>query len=145
MFVVDTNILVYAAAPATREHVAARAALERWRSGVEPFYVTWPILYEFLRVVTHRTFSERPATIVEGWGFLEPLLDTPSLGVLAETERHGAILEELIRDYPAIAGNALHDFHTAVMMKEHGISEIRTADTDFHQFRFLRVVNPLVG
>jgi predicted nucleic acid-binding protein len=29
-------------------------------------------------------------------------------------------------------------------MKEHGIPEIRTADTDFHQFPFLRVVNPLL-
>jgi len=29
-------------------------------------------------------------------------------------------------------------------MREHGITEIRTADADFHQFRFLTVVNPLV-
>lgn len=39
----------------------------------------------------------------------------------------------------------MHDVHTAVLMKEHGIDEIRTVDTDFHQFRFLRVVNPLSG
>ena len=31
----------------------------------------------------------------------------------------------------------------SVLMREHGITEIRTADADFHQFRFLTVVNPL--
>lgn len=30
-----------------------------------------------------------------------------------------------------------------VLMREHGIKEIRTADTDFLEFRFVRVVNPL--
>lgn len=45
--------------------------------------------------------------------------------------------------HPKIAGNLIHDLHTAVLMKEHGITEIRTADTDFHQFAFLRVVDPL--
>jgi len=28
-------------------------------------------------------------------------------------------------------------------MREHGVTEIRTADADFHQFPFLEVVNPL--
>jgi predicted nucleic acid-binding protein len=29
-------------------------------------------------------------------------------------------------------------------MREHGVQEIVTADTDFLQFPFLRVVNPLL-
>jgi predicted nucleic acid-binding protein len=63
---------------------------------------------------------------------------------LVETDRHSEVLEELSRLHPRVSGNLVHDFHTAVLMKEHGIAEIRTADTDFHQFPFLRVVNPLV-
>jgi len=31
----------------------------------------------------------------------------------------------------------------AALMREHGVVEIRTADMGFHQFKFLRVVNPL--
>ncbi len=38
----------------------------------------------------------------------------------------------------------MHNLHTAALMKELVVSEILTADTDFHQFRFLRVENPLV-
>jgi len=28
---------------------------------------------------------------------------------------------------------------------EHGVPEIRTADADFHQFAFIRVVNPFTS
>jgi predicted nucleic acid-binding protein len=42
-----------------------------------------------------------------------------------------------------ITGNRLHALHIAALMTEHGVVEIRTADLAFHQFRFLRVVNPL--
>jgi len=38
----------------------------------------------------------------------------------------------------------VHDLHIATLMLKHGILEIRTDDADFHQFGFLRVVNPLV-
>jgi predicted nucleic acid-binding protein len=37
----------------------------------------------------------------------------------------------------------LHDLHIAALMREHGVAEIRTADIGFHEFKFLRVVNPL--
>lgn len=64
-------------------------------------------------------------------------------GVLTETERHPEVLRETAAAHTRLRGNAIHDFHTAVLMKEHGITEIRTADADFHQFTFLQVVNPL--
>jgi hypothetical protein len=143
VFVVDTNILVAAASRDAPDHPKARAALQSWLLGEEPFYATWPILYEFLRVSTHRAVWPRAATISEAAEFLKRLFGSSSFGLLLETERHASLLLELARDYPALSGSVLHDFHTAVLMKEHGVTEIRTADTDFHQFRFLRVVNPL--
>jgi hypothetical protein len=72
------------------------------------------------------------------------VLASPRAGLLVETDRHAEVLEELARLHPRLAGSLLHDLHTAALMKEHGIPEIRTADTDFHQFPFLRVVNPLL-
>ena len=41
------------------------------------------------------------------------------------------------------AGNLLHDAHTAILMREHGIRRICTRDTDFNQFTFLEVIDPL--
>jgi hypothetical protein len=41
-----------------------------------------------------------------------------------------------------VRGNLVHDAHTAILMREHGIHEIYTRDTDFHRFSVLRVVYP---
>ena len=143
MFVVDTNVLIYAAIRQLREHTKARAAVERWRRGSTPWFSTWPIFYEFLRVTTHRSVFDTPLRIEEACGFLASLLDAPRFGMLVETDRHAAVLAEMASEYPNCAGNLVHDFHTAALMREHGLKEIRTADTDFHQFSFLRVVNPV--
>ncbi len=145
MFVVDTNILIYAVSRRFPEHGRARALVELWRRGTTPWFSTWSVFYEFLRVTTHRSVLERPLKIGQAWSFLEALFDAPGFGMLVETERHGGVFADMQDEYPSVAGNLLHDFHTAVLMKEHGLREIRTADAAFHQFRFLRVVNPVSG
>lgn len=143
MFLVDTNILVYAFNPDAREHVRARNALSSYRFGDRLWFVTWGILYEFVRVSTHRKVLPEPLTLQQAWLWVFALLSTPSLQVLTETRRHAEIIKELMSRHPGLSGNTVHDFHTAALMLEHGVTEIRTADSDFHQFKFLRVVNPL--
>jgi predicted nucleic acid-binding protein len=44
---------------------------------------------------------------------------------------------------PHLAGNLFHDAHTAILMREHGIGRICSRDTDFNQFPFLEVIDPL--
>jgi len=70
---------------------------------------------------------------------------SPSFEILPETERHPEGLDELVREYPHISGTKFHDLHIAAVMREHVITENRTADTDFHQFKFLRVTNPVLS
>lgn len=41
MFVVDTNILVYAAEKSFAEHAKALALIEKWMKGNTPWFVTW--------------------------------------------------------------------------------------------------------
>ena len=53
----------------------------------------------------------------------------------------GQVLAEL----PHIAGNILHDAHTAILMREHGVRQVCTRDTDFHRFPFVEVVDPLAA
>lgn len=55
---------------------------------------------------------------------------------------HRAVAEEVFRSVPYLAGSILHDTHTAVLMREHGIRRIYTRDTDFHRFPFLEPVDP---
>ena len=143
MFVVDTNLLIYAAISGFPGHERARRLVDEWRRSAESWLITWSIAYEFLRVVTHRSVLLHPLTFADAWSFIESLRSSPSFGILVETERHAEVVRDLTREYPHVSGNQLHDLHIAALMREHGVVEIRTADLGFHQFKFLRVVNPL--
>jgi hypothetical protein len=143
VFVVDTNLLIYAAVSESPWHDRARQLVEEWRRSAEAWLITWSVGYEFLRVVTHRAALRRPVGFADAWSFIDSLRVSPSFGILVETERHAEVVRELTREYPHVSGNHLHDLHIAALMREHGVVEIRTADAGFHQFKFLRVVNPL--
>ncbi|MBI4520147.1 MAG: PIN domain-containing protein [Gemmatimonadetes bacterium] len=145
MFVVDTNVLVYAADASAPEHERCRAMLEGWRRQGGAWYLTWGICYEFLRVVTHARVFRRPWTADQALRFIVALQKSPGLGMLVPTERHGRVLAEVVGEVPLLAGNLLHDTETAVLMREHGIRRICTRDTDFHRFRFLEPIDPLTA
>jgi uncharacterized protein len=142
MVVVDTNILVYAADADSQWHVKSRDWIEQQRSRPDAWYVTWPILYEFMRVTTHPRVMRKPWSVAGAWAFVSTLLATPGLGVLVPTERHAAVAARLIAELPWLAGNLVHDAHTAVLMREHGVARICTRDADFRRFAFLEVVEP---
>jgi uncharacterized protein len=142
MVVVDTNILVYAADADSQWHAKCRGWIEEQRNRPDAWYVTWPILYEFMRVTTHPRVMRKPWSVAGAWAFASSLLATPSLGVLIPTERHPAIAAQLLAEHPSLAGNLIHDTHTVVLMREHGVARICTRDADFRRFAFLEVVEP---
>lgn len=143
MFVVDTNVLIYAADVSAVEHTRCRDLFLAWRRQPEPWYLTWGVIYEFLRVVTHARVFRQPWTPTAAWNFVDSLLAAPALGLLVETERHSQVLAELIAAVPRLTGNLLHDAHTAALMHEHGVRAIYTRDTDFHRFPRIEVRDPL--
>ena len=144
MFVVDTNLLIYAADEDFSEQARMRQILLQWSSSSEPWYVTWSIIYEFLSVATQPTAFAHPLSFAQAWHFIEGLRAFSSFSILSETDRHAEVVRALAGEYPHMAGTRFHDLHIAAVMREHGIVEIRTADMDFHQFKFLRVTNPLL-
>jgi uncharacterized protein len=143
VFVVDTNILVYAADEDAPEHQRCRELLLEWRAQVAAWYTTWPILYELLRVLTHPRVFRTPWSLPKAWTYVEAILASPGLQLLVPSDRHQAVAAEVFRNLPDLRGNLLHDAHTAVLMLEHGIRRICTRDTDFHRFDFLEPVDPL--
>lgn len=144
MFVVDTNLLVYAADEDFAGQEQVRRAIHEWGLSAETWFVTWSIVYEFLSVATQRSVFAHPLSFSQAWGFIEGLRALPSFEILMETDRHVEVLRDLAREYPHMSGTRFHHLHIAAVMREHGITDIRTADTDFHQFKFLRVTNPLI-
>lgn len=142
MFVVDTNVLVYAANSSSPHHAPCRKALDSWRRGTAAWYATWPILYEFLRVTTHSRVLSPPWPMAQAWAFVESLLASPGFGVMLPTSRHAAVAAQVVKDLPHVGGNVIHDLHTATLMREHGIRAIQTLDNDFHRFPWVEVLDP---
>ena len=143
MFVVDTNILLYAADRSSAAHTFCREVLEQWRNQATAWYLTWGICYEFLRFSTHPKVFTRPWPIMDSWKFIAALLASPSLGILTETDRHEQVVLQTLDEIPLLSGNLVHDANTAIIMREHGIHQIYTRDTDFHRFPFIDVIDPL--
>ena len=143
MLVFDTNVLIYAVDEYSEFHLPCFNFLDESRNSPTPAFLTWGICYEFLRVSTHPRILKSPRSMREAWRFLENLLDASSFGVLGPTQRHGAVLSEILDELPDIRGSIAHDLHTAVLMREHGISRICSRDSDFLRFPFLSVIGPL--
>ena len=143
MFVVDTNVLVYAADQDSPLHGRCREALETWRRQSGAWYLTWNILYEFMRVTSHPRVMRNPWSGKDAWRFVAALLESPGLDVLVPTERHAAVAAQVFAEVPQLGGNLVHDAHTAILMREHGIRRIVTRDTDLHRFPFLEILDPL--
>lgn len=143
MFVVDTNILIYAADPDSPDSDRCFELLEKWTRQTSAWFITWGICYEFLRLATHPRMFRSPWSAAQAWHFIGEMLLSPGLSVLTATDRHAAVLAQTLQELPEISGNKMHDLHTAVLMREHGIKVIYTRDTDFHRFPFLEPVDPL--
>lgn len=143
MFLVDTNILVYAADADSPFHRRAVTWLGRQRPRPDAWYLSWSIVFEFLRVTTHPRGMPRPWKLDRAWSFVSGLLASPGLGVLVPTDRHPQVAAAVFAELPFLAGSILHDAHTAILMREHGIRRVCTRDTHFHRFPFLEVVDPL--
>jgi toxin-antitoxin system PIN domain toxin len=143
MFVVDTNVLIYAANRSCPEHTQCFKLLRTWRTQPGGWFVTWGILYGFMRVVSHPRVLPNPWPVKAAWGFVESLLASPGLDILTETELHDEVCADTIREVPQLAGNLVPDLQIAVLMREHGVKVIYTRDSDFHRFPHLEVRDPL--
>jgi uncharacterized protein len=138
---IDTNVLIYAEVDSNQHHGAALQLVNRLAQGGLPWAIPWPCVYEFLRVVTHPRVFHPPVPLYVALDDLARILASPSLVLLAETERHAALFDQVIRQAGA-TGNLIHDAHIAALCLEHGVSELLTGDRDFSRFQGLRVTNP---
>lgn len=143
MIVVDTNVLIYAADRSSEFYEPCRGFLTGRLDDPSPTYLSWNICYEFLRVTTHPRLFAKPWSNQDAWGFLGVILNCQSVSILEHTDRHKSLLAVTLEELSDVRGSLVHDLHTAVLMREHGISRICTRDTDFQRFPFLGIVDPL--
>src|SRR5690348_15130040 len=123
---IDTNILLYSVNRGSAEYARARNFLHRHLRSGTPWCLTWPVVYEFLRVSTHRRVFPRPLTASQALRFVQTLLRSPSLTMLAPTSRHQELLARTVAELGTPSGNLFHDIATAVTLREHGVPEVVT-------------------
>lgn len=80
------------------EHARCRGLLEGWRSQTTPWYVSWGIVYELLRITTHRNVFRKPFSLTDVWQFLYAVLASASLHVLVETDSHRHVASEVFAE-----------------------------------------------
>jgi predicted nucleic acid-binding protein len=88
---------------------------------------------EFLRVVTHPRVFRPPSDAAVAVGFLDRLLESPSLRVLLPSSRYWELLRALVPAARA-SGNLIFDAQVAAVCLEHGATTILTEDRDFARF-----------
>ena len=139
MVLVDTNVFLHAVNRDSPDHGVAYGILQGLANRSEPWALTWGIFYEYLRVATHAKVFPHPLTLDQACRFMVELLDTGDGTVLVETELHAQVMQTCMGNVHRLSGNLVHDFHTAVLMREHGVKEILTFDTDFRVFPWLTI------
>lgn len=141
MKLVDVNILVYAYDLDSRWHAPARRWLEERLSGTETVALPWVVLLGFLRLSTRAAAFANPFSPEYALDLVDRWLAQPCTAVIHPTERHGAILRDLLT-HVGTAGNLTTDAHLAALAIEHG-AQLCSADVDFSRFPGLRWHNPL--
>jgi len=144
MRAVDTGILLSAINRFAPDHARAAAALEASASSEAPWALPVSVMHEFLRLATHPHVAPRALSPELALGFVDQLLASPSCHLLMPTAGHRAAVDEAL----ALLGPARGipaGFETAVLLREHDVREILSADPAMRRFPFLTVRDPLHG
>ena len=142
MIALDTQILVYAHREDSAFHEAALQTLTELAEGTAPWALPWPVVHEFLAVVTHPRLYRPPSTQEQAFGFVDAVSASPSLRLLGEGPAHLATLKKLCQS-GRIAGPVVHDARIAALCLDNQVKELWSADHDFSRFKGLKVRNPL--
>ncbi len=137
----DVNLFLHAYDSRSPRHPPAREWLERTLSGTETVALSWTVLLAFIRLGTRPAIVETPLSASEAIELVQSWLDQPCVTVVNPTERHAAVLRELLTPL-GTAGNLTTDAHLAALAIEHG-AELCSSDTDFARFAGLRWKDPL--
>lgn len=143
MKLLDANLLIYAVDTESAWHEKARPWLEETLSGAETVGLPWAVLLAFVRLSTKPSVFTYPLTSTDALDLVEEWLAQPCTTVVHPTERHSAVLRELL-DHVGTAGNLTSDAHLAALAIQHG-AQLCSTDTDFARFPGLRWNHPLKG
>jgi toxin-antitoxin system PIN domain toxin len=140
---VDTNLLVYAHREDSEFHEAAKESLNLLRHESVAWAIPWPCIHEFVAISTHPGIYQPPSPLAAALGFVDALLASPQLQLLAESPGYFEKLREIATG-ARLKGPRIPDARVAALCLHLGVAELWSADRDFSAFPQLKVRNPLV-
>lgn len=141
-FAIDANVLLYASDETSDVQRRAAEFLESCARGSEAFYLPWPVVMTYLRVITNPAVVPRPLSEEAAAANISALLAVPHGHAIGEEAGFWDVYREATRGL-VVRGNFVPDAHIAAILRQHGIRRIYTRDRDFRKFDFLEVRDPL--
>lgn len=141
MRVPDVNLLLYAVDETSPRFAIAHDWVEQLFAGSETVGLAWAVALAFVRLTTNPRVVAEPFTADEALDVVDGWLARPNVVVINPTDRHAAILRELLAPLGA-GGNLTSDAHLAALAIEHR-AELCSSDADFSRFTGLRWADPL--
>jgi hypothetical protein len=138
---VDANVLLYASDRTSEHQTKALAFIERWADGPDLVYLFWPTVMSYLRISTHPRIFEDPLAPNVAEMNIATILSMPHVRTGAEDERFWGTWREATRGV-VVRGNLVPDAHLVALMRQHGVTEIWSRDTDLRKFEGIRLRDP---
>ncbi len=141
MTALDTNILIATHRAEHPMHVRSAKRVHELAEGTTPWGLPIFCVAEFLRVVTHLRIFAPPSPLEIACSFVDNLLRSPSVRLLAPNEGYWQTLRDVSTAVGA-TGNLVFDAAIAALCRDAGALRLITMDHDFSRFEFLDVVQP---
>ena len=141
MIIPDLNLLIYAHNDGAPFHRPARLWWEGLMNGTERVGIPWVVVTGFIRLLTHPSVLEKPATPTRAMDYVAEWFQFPHVSPLNPGREHLSALHRAL-DAAVVGGNLVTDSHIAALAIEYQ-AELHSNDTDFSRFPGLRWRNPL--
>ena len=142
MYLLDSNVLIYAHNNASPLYRKARSILSDVLVGNLDACVSFQNLYEFYSIITDLKRVERPLDTHQAREILHSYLNAENLPKIYAKSTNLAGTIELLKSYK-VKKQQIFDLILITTMIENEVFGIYTADEKFFkQFDFLEVVNP---
>lgn len=132
MYLVDANVLLYAADSSSRHHLACVRWLESALNGSARVGLPAQSIGAFVRISTHPRIMSNPLSAADAWNIASSWLAAPAAWVPEVTEATVSILGDVVTEHD-VTGNLVTDAQLVAQAMEHGLTVV-TLDTDFARF-----------
>ena len=139
----DTNILIYAANNAAREHAKALVVVNAMLASPSEWIIADQVLWEFYKALRHPKILQKPRSAAQAAAHIRFLREQSGITCCAyETPHFAEVLAGL--EKPRFPYQRTHDTVLGVTLRCHGVKVFYTRNVkDFEDAKLPKVVNPI--